>query len=122
LRAFALADGTLIERDVSECHITLPHNHGDPAPSSRDVLPLLRDLREPRLVRRAHPGDVGGPGGGQISPFALVVLEIEEDLLGENRRMLRLLWRLGDIQRREAESGVLTVEFERRRQIAGVLA
>ena len=26
--AFALADGTLIDRDVSECHITLPQGDG----------------------------------------------------------------------------------------------
>jgi RimJ/RimL family protein N-acetyltransferase len=35
-------------------------------------------------------------------------------VLAENRRMLHVLWRLGEIHRRSAEDGVLTVEFERR--------
>ena len=43
------------------------------------------------------------------------------DLLTENRRMLRLLWRLGEIRRREASNGVLTVDFERRHAIEGCL-
>ena len=37
------------------------------------------------------------------------------DLLAENRRMLRVIWRLGEIRHREMDHGVLTLEFERRR-------
>lgn len=37
------------------------------------------------------------------------------DLLAENRRMLRVIWNLGEIRRRELDHGVLTLEFERRR-------
>ncbi len=44
------------------------------------------------------------------------------DLLAENRRMLRVLWRLAEIRRRELDRGVLTVEFERRRGVEGLLA
>jgi RimJ/RimL family protein N-acetyltransferase len=35
-------------------------------------------------------------------------------VLSDNRRMLRVLRRLGEIHRRSAEDGVVTVEFERR--------
>lgn len=44
------------------------------------------------------------------------------DLLAENRRILRVLERLADIERRDLYRGVLTIEFERRRVAEGVPA
>jgi RimJ/RimL family protein N-acetyltransferase len=44
------------------------------------------------------------------------------DVLAENRPMLRMIWRLGEIRRRELDHGVLTIEFERRRAVQGRLA
>src|SRR5262245_6290119 len=52
----------------------------------------------------------------------LGVRRFTADVLAENRRMLRLLWRLGDIRRRELSYGVLTLEFERRPAVQGRLA
>ena len=44
------------------------------------------------------------------------------DLLAENRRMLRVLRRLAEVGRREVDGGVLSIEFERRRDMEGLLA
>ena len=44
------------------------------------------------------------------------------DVLAENRPMLRMIWRLGEIRRRELDRGVLTIEFERRRAVHGLPA
>jgi RimJ/RimL family protein N-acetyltransferase len=50
-----------------------------------------------------------------VAAEALGVRRFTADLLAENRRMLRVIWRLGEIRHRELDHGVLTLEFERRR-------
>lgn len=43
------------------------------------------------------------------------------DVLADNRRMLHVLWRVGEIRRRTVEEGVVSLEFERRRAFEGSL-
>ncbi len=47
------------------------------------------------------------------------IVRFSADLLADNRRVLRLLWRLGRIQRRFLEQGVLHIEFERPPAVVG---
>jgi RimJ/RimL family protein N-acetyltransferase len=46
---------------------------------------------------------------------AMGVRRFTAEVLAENRRMLRVIRRLGEVRRRELDHGVLTIEFERRR-------
>jgi RimJ/RimL family protein N-acetyltransferase len=88
-----------------------------------------------RAVARYEPGETPGTTeiaivvedawqdrglGGRLLDALLAAAEARghhrfiADVLADNRRMLRLLSRLGDIRRRELAYGVLTIEFERR--------
>jgi RimJ/RimL family protein N-acetyltransferase len=95
-----------------------------------------------RAVARYEPGDTPGTTeiaivvedawqrrglGGLLLDALLRAAEARglrrftADVLAENRPMLRVLSRLVEIQRRELDHGILTLEFERRRMgdIAG---
>jgi len=92
--------------------------------------PVLRALAQLEPGAEAGTGEVAvvvedawqGRGMGlRLLDALLAVAEargvrrFSADLLAENRRMLRVIWRLGEIRRRELDHGVLTLEFERRR-------
>jgi RimJ/RimL family protein N-acetyltransferase len=103
---------------------------------SRLALVAEVDAGELRAVAQLEPGPE--PGSGEIAVTVedgwhgrgigtalldLLLTEAERlgvrrftaDVLAENRPMLRMIWRLGKIRRRELDHGVLTIEFERRR-------
>ena len=100
--AFPIVDGISLLRSV----------HGVAPQVPVVMLTGQRDDRVAAELMKAGAADY-------LSKGTLTPERLERSLrhaisLADNRRMLHVLRRLGEIHRRSAEHGVLTVEFERR--------